>query len=56
MVARGRLRQIVESLLFLARADADAELPGLEVIDFAAWAGERRKQPAEAGRPRRLVW
>jgi signal transduction histidine kinase len=36
----GRLRQIVESLLFLARADADAELPGLEVIDLAAWAGE----------------
>lgn len=36
----GRLRQIVESLLFLARADADADLPGLEVIDLAAWAGE----------------
>ena len=32
----GRLRGIVESLLFLARADADAELPGLEVIDLAA--------------------
>lgn len=36
----GRLRQIVESLLFLARADADAELPGLEVINLAAWVGE----------------
>ncbi|MDY3558159.1 HAMP domain-containing histidine kinase [Gemmata sp. JC673] len=33
----GRLRQIVESLLFLARADADAELPGLEIIDLTAW-------------------
>jgi signal transduction histidine kinase len=36
----GRLRQIVESLLFLARADADAELPGLEAIDLGAWLGE----------------
>ncbi|MBA4192431.1 MAG: hypothetical protein C0467_31065 [Planctomycetaceae bacterium] len=33
----GRLRQIVESFLFLARADADAELPGLETIDLTAW-------------------
>ncbi|MBA4192866.1 MAG: hypothetical protein C0467_33310 [Planctomycetaceae bacterium] len=28
---------MVESLLFLARADADAELPGLEIIDLSAW-------------------
>lgn len=35
-----RLRQIVEALLFLARADAEAELPGTEVIDLGAWAGE----------------
>lgn len=32
-----RLRQIVESLLFLARADTDACLPSLEVIDLARW-------------------
>ena len=33
-----QMRQIVESLLFLARADAEAELPGLAVIDLGAWA------------------
>ncbi|CAN5432250.1 hypothetical protein BH10PLA2_BH10PLA2_23930 [soil metagenome] len=33
----GRLHQIVESLLFLARADADAQLPGLEPIELAGW-------------------
>jgi two-component system, OmpR family, sensor kinase len=32
-----RLRQIVEALLFLARADAEAELPDLEPIDLTAW-------------------
>ncbi|HYV39670.1 MAG TPA: ATP-binding protein [Gemmataceae bacterium] len=31
------LRQIVEALLFLARADADAELACLEVVDLTAW-------------------
>jgi len=36
----GRLRGIVESLLFLSRADADAELPGLEIIDLTAWVRE----------------
>ena len=32
-----RLSQIVESLLFLARTDADAELPKAEVVDLNAW-------------------
>ena len=32
-----RLRQIVESLLFLARADAEAERPALDTVDLAAW-------------------
>ncbi|SIO46657.1 Signal transduction histidine kinase [Singulisphaera sp. GP187] len=32
-----RLSQIVESLLFLARAEADAESPKAEVVDLAAW-------------------
>ncbi|MBX9581862.1 MAG: HAMP domain-containing histidine kinase [Gemmataceae bacterium] len=34
------MRQIVEALLFLARADAEAELPGLEVIDLGAWVAQ----------------
>jgi signal transduction histidine kinase len=35
-----RLVQIVEMLLFLARADADAELPDLEVIELGTWLCE----------------
>jgi len=31
------MRQIVEALLFLARADVEAELPGLEVIELGGW-------------------
>jgi signal transduction histidine kinase len=31
------LRHIVEALLFLARADADADLAGLESIDLRSW-------------------
>jgi signal transduction histidine kinase len=34
------LGQIVESLLFLARADAEARLPNREPIDLAAWLKE----------------
>ncbi len=33
----GRLRQIVEALLFLARADAEAEPGAIETIDLSAW-------------------
>lgn len=33
----GRLRQIVEALLFLARADAEAEMTGLETVDLVGW-------------------
>lgn len=33
----GRLRQIVEALVFLARADADARLPGVEVVELDGW-------------------
>ena len=36
----GHLRQIMEMLLFLARADAEAKLPGLETVDLEAWLGE----------------
>ncbi len=35
-----QLRRIMESLLFIARADADTPLPDLEVIDLAAWADD----------------
>ncbi|MDR3638181.1 MAG: ATP-binding protein [Isosphaeraceae bacterium] len=35
-----RLRQIVESLLFLARADAEAERPALETVDLVAWLSD----------------
>jgi signal transduction histidine kinase len=33
----GNLRRIVESLLFLARADAEAQVPKRELVDLAAW-------------------
>ena len=35
-----RLRRIVESLLFLARADAEAALPDLEWLDLATWTAD----------------
>jgi signal transduction histidine kinase len=36
----GRLWRVVEALLFLARADVDAELPDLEPLDLAGWVAE----------------
>ena len=35
-----RLWRVVEALLFLARADAEARLPDLEPLDLVAWAAE----------------
>ncbi|MHB1562442.1 MAG: sensor histidine kinase, partial [Isosphaeraceae bacterium] len=35
-----RLWRVVEALLFLARADAEAALPDLEPIDLAAWVSD----------------
>jgi signal transduction histidine kinase len=35
-----RLWRVVEALLFLARAEAEAELPDLERLDLSAWAAE----------------
>ncbi|HZY84983.1 MAG TPA: ATP-binding protein [Gemmataceae bacterium] len=46
----GGLRRIVESLLFLARADADAQLPDLEVLDLAAWLPEHLRAWPDHGR------
>ncbi len=37
----GRLRRVIEALLFLARSEADAGLPGLERVDLATWIPER---------------
>jgi two-component system, OmpR family, sensor kinase len=34
------LHRVTEALLFLARADADAALPDLRVLDLAGWANE----------------
>lgn len=36
------LQQIVDSLLFLARADAEARLPNLERLDLAAWLPDQQ--------------
>lgn len=46
-----RLRKVVESLLFLARADADAALPGREAVDLGGWLREHVRT-AWAGHPR----
>ncbi len=35
-----RLWRVVEALLFLARADAEAGLPDLECLDLAAWVAD----------------
>src|SRR6516165_2618673 len=38
--AAARRWRVVEALLFLARADAEAELPDLERLDLAAWSAD----------------
>lgn len=37
----GRLRRVVEALLFLARSEADARLPGVEDVNLAGWVTAR---------------
>ncbi len=37
----GRLKRVVEAMLFLARSEADARPPGVEQIDLAAWVPAR---------------
>jgi signal transduction histidine kinase len=39
-----QLRQIVESLLFLARAEAESVLPDLEVIELGAWSAAHLRE------------
>ncbi|MDB5309025.1 MAG: cusS 1 [Gemmataceae bacterium] len=43
----GRLRRVVEALLFLARSEADAGLPGLERVDLATWVPDRLRTWAD---------
>ena len=51
-----RLRRIVEALLFLARADAEAGLPSLDVFDLAAWADDQLRRRSEEDRGELLRW
>jgi heavy metal sensor kinase len=51
-----RLRTIVEALLFLARADAEAGLPSLDVIDLAAWTGDQLRRRADEGGHDSIRW
>jgi signal transduction histidine kinase len=44
------LRQIIESLLFLARAESEAQVPELELVDLAAWITEQIRR--WSGHPR----
>jgi two-component system, OmpR family, sensor kinase len=44
------LGRIVEMLLFLSRADAEAQLPGLEALELSGWA--RRHLESWSGHPR----
>ena len=46
-----RLRKVVEALLFLARSDADAGLPGRERADLGAWVPDHVRT-TWAGHPR----
>ncbi|MEO6810694.1 MAG: HAMP domain-containing sensor histidine kinase [Isosphaeraceae bacterium] len=59
-----RLRQIVEALLFLARAEAEATLPESEPVDLATWLLEQlphwsdhpRRADIQAEVPNHSVW
>ena len=42
-----RLWRVVEALLFLARADAEAGLPDLECLDLATWAADHLRAWSE---------
>src|SRR5439155_10332253 len=37
----GRLRRVTDALLFLARSEAEAGLPGVEPTDLATWVPDR---------------
>ena len=44
------LRQIVQMLLFLARADAESEMPNLAVVELNRWMFDYRRQWSEHAR------
>jgi heavy metal sensor kinase len=52
----GRLRRVVEALLFLARSEAEAGLPGRERIDLSAWVPDRLRAWADHSRVADLVF
>ncbi len=52
----GRLRRVVEALLFLARSEADARLPGLERTDLAGWVSMRLSVWADHSRSADLMF
>ncbi|AMV24335.1 Sensor kinase CusS [Gemmata sp. SH-PL17] len=52
----GRLRRVIEALLFLARSESDARLPGLERIDLAKWVHARLGEWADNPRSRDLTF
>jgi len=52
----GRLRRIVEMLLFLARADAEAALPGLEGLCLPTWLEQHLKEWANLPRAEDIRW
>ncbi len=51
-----RLRRIVESLLFLARADTEAALPELEPFDIVAWLDDQVRLRLEESPGDRILW
>jgi two-component system, OmpR family, sensor kinase len=51
-----RLRRIVEMLLFLARADSEAALPGLERLCLRTWLEQHLKEWANHPRAEDLHW
>jgi heavy metal sensor kinase len=51
-----RLRRIVEALLFLARADAEASLPALEEFDLVAWVSEQVRQRLDESSAEPIRW
>jgi signal transduction histidine kinase len=51
-----QLSQIVEALLFLGRADAEARLPGCEPIELGRWVAEHLADRTESGRTPEVVY
>ena len=50
-----QLAQIVEALLFLGRAEAEARLPGVEPLELHRWVAEHLAGRPSAGRDGRVV-